>query len=369
MKMVKIALVIGTRPEIIKCAILANKLRETLGVNFQLWDTGQHYDYNLDEIFYNEMDIVRPDVNFGIKSGSTAEQISKIMWHVEHNINLFKPDIIIVVGDTNSTFGTAYIAKRYCIKLAHIEAGPREYFVNYVNGKPMFYKTEAMLNMAENLNRILIDNMSDYLFAPTQMSYDNLLREKLFGEKILSGDIQYDVLLKFLPKISKMSFSKQNFNLVTLHRAENTDYKINLIRIMNALIESNENILFPMHPRTKKKLEEIGKYNDVYNSGNITVCEPMGFFDFTNALLNCKKVFTDSGGVQKEAYLLNKPCVTLRTSTGWTDIVMSGSNKVVGSNKKLIIEELKNTATFISNDKNIYGNGKATEKIIKYLVK
>lgn len=367
--MVKVALIIGTRPEVIKVAILANKLREKLGNKFQFWDTGQHYDYTLDEIFYNEMDIVRPDVNFGIKSGSTSEQLGKIMYHVEDNINKFMPDTVIVVGDTNSTFGAAYMAKRMGIKLAHIEAGPREYFVNYVNDKPMFFKTPAMMNMAENLNRILIDNMSDYLFAPTPMSYDNLLREHLYGQKIFSGDIQFDVLLKFLPKIKQMPFPRKNFNLLTLHRAENTDFKINLIRLMNAFIESGEDVIFPMHPRTKKKLKEIGKYDDVAGAPNIHVCEPMGFFDFTNALLHCRKVFTDSGGVQKEAYLLNKQCVTLRDSTGWTDIVISGDNIVVGSNKNKIKEELKNTKTFISKNKGIYGDGKATEKIIKCLVK
>lgn len=366
--MTKIVLAIGTRPEVIKCAILANKLRSKLGGNFELWDSGQHYDYNLDEIFYNELNIIQPDVNFSA-SGSTANQLSKIMSCMETNINRFKPDIVIVVGDTNSTFGCAYIAKRCGCKLAHIEAGPREYFVNYVNDKPCFFKTKAMLNMAENLNRILIDKMSDVLFAPTPMSYDNLVREKLYGDKVLSGDIQYDVLLKFLPSINKMPFSKQDFNLLTLHRAENTDYKINLIRIMNAFIESNEEVLFPIHPRTRKKLEEIGKLEDVLKAKNITVCEPMGFLDFTNAILHCKKVFTDSGGVQKEAYLLGKPCVTLRQSTGWTDIVINGANKIVGSNKKLIKEELKSSTTFISKNDSIYGNGKATDKVINYLLK
>jgi UDP-N-acetylglucosamine 2-epimerase len=367
--MVKIALAIGTRPEIIKCVILANKLRSILGSDFELWDSGQHYDYNLDKIFYDELNMIQPDVNFNIRSGITSEQIGKIMFHMEENINRFKPNIVIVVGDTNSTFGAAYIAKRCGIKLAHIEAGPREYFVNYVNGHPTFFKTKAMLNMAENLNRILIDNMSDILFAPTPMSYDNLLREKLYGEKIYSGDIQYDVLLKWLPNINKMPFPRNGFNLLTLHRAENTDFKINLVRIMNAFIESNEDIIFPMHPRTKNKLQEIGKYSDVINAPHITVCEPMGFLDFTNAMIHAKKIFTDSGGVQKEAYLLGKPCVTLRESTGWTDIVLSGANRIVGSNKKHIIEELKSTENFINITDNIYGEGKATDKIIKYLMR
>jgi UDP-N-acetylglucosamine 2-epimerase len=226
-----------------------------------------------------------------------------------------------------------------------------------------------MMNMAENLNRILIDNMSNYLFAPTPMSHDNLIREHLYGDKILSGDIQFDVLLKFLPQIKKMPFPRKDFNLLTLHRAENTDFKISLVRIMNAFIESGEDVIFPMHPRTRKKLEEIGKLADVLKAEHITVCEPMGFFDFTNALLHCKKVFTDSGGVQKEAYLLGKQCVTLRDSTGWTDIVVSGDNMIVGSNKKKIMFELKNTKTFISKNKGIYGDGKATEKIIKCIMK
>src|SRR3972149_161031 len=356
----RIALIIGTRPEIIKCAILANRLREILGKDFQLWDTGQHYDYNMDEVFYNEMNIIKSDKNFDVKSGTLSEQMGRIIFHVEENLTKFKPNLVLVVGDTNSTFGSAFMAKRCGYKLAHIEAGPREYFVNYVDNKPMFFKTKAMLSMAENLNRILIDNMSDILFAPTPMSYDNLVREKLYGEKIFSGDIQDDVLLKFLPKINKMSFpieTFRDFNLVTLHRAENTDFKLNLIRIMNAFIESGEPIIFPMHPRTRKKLEEINKLDDVLKADNIKVCEPMGFFDFTNALIHCKKVFTDSGGVQKEAYLLNKPCVTLRVCSGWTDIVCSGANRVVGSSKKLILEELHSTPKFVSTQENIYGKG------------
>ena len=365
----KIALAIGTRPEVIKIAILANKLRSKLGGDFELWDSGQHYDYNLDEIFYEEMHITPPDVNFNIMSDCTSVQIGKMMACMEHHIERFKPNIVIVAGDTNSTYGAAYMAKRCNCKLAHIEAGPREYFVHYTNGHPTFFKTKAMLNMAENLNRILIDNMSDYLFAPTPMSHDNLLHERLFGDKILSGDIQFDVLLKWLPSIKNMPFPRKDFNLLTLHRAENTDFKINLVRIMNAFIESDEDIIFPMHPRTKAKLESIGKYRDVINAPHITVCEPMGFLDFTNALLHCKKVFTDSGGVQKEAYLLNKPCVTLRESTGWTDIVLSGDNRIVGSNKKHIMDELKNTTKFISKNKGIYGDGKATDRIINYLLK
>jgi UDP-N-acetylglucosamine 2-epimerase (non-hydrolysing) len=365
----KIVLIIGTRPEIIKVALLANKLRYKLGENFQLWDTGQHYDYNLDKIFYDEMGIISPDINFNVQSGTTAEQISRIMEATEKNLMEFKPTKVIVVGDTNSTFGSAFITKRCGIKLAHIEAGPREYFVQYINGKPCFHKSPAMLNMPENLNRILIDNMSDYLFAPTPMSYDNLVREKLYGQKYFTGDIQNDVIKYHLSRIKKLPFYKRDFTLLTLHRAENTDYKTVLIRIMNAFIESDKDILFPMHPRTKKRLQDIHKWNDVRKADNIYICEPMGFFDFMNALVQCDKVFTDSGGVQKEAYLLGKPCVTMRPTCGWIDVVLSGANKIVGSNKQLITEELNSPIKTINNSDNIFGNGKATDKIIKYLVK
>jgi UDP-N-acetylglucosamine 2-epimerase len=367
--MVKIALIIGTRPEVIKVATLANTLRAKLREDFQLWDTGQHYDYNLDQVFYDEMGITLPDVNFNIQSGATSEQIGKIMCHVENNLAIFKPNKVVVVGDTNSTFGAAFMAKRCGYKLAHIESGAREYFIQYLNGKPMFHKTKAMLTMPENLNRILIDNMSDYLFTPTPMSHENLLREKLYGDIVYSGDIQYDVLLKYLPNIKKRTFPHNNYNLLTLHRQENTNYKNVLIRIMDAFIESGEEVIFPIHPRTKKKLEEIGKYKDVQNASNINLVEPMGYFDFINAIIHSKKVFTDSGVVQTEAYFLEKPCVTLRESTGWTDLVMSGNNIVIGSNKKRIIEELKSTETFINKVHNIYGSGHATDIIVSHLLR
>lgn len=368
--MKKICLVLGTRPEIIKCAILANKLKQELGDNFQLYDTGQHYDYNMDKIFYDQMGIIPPDVNLDVRSGTTAEQMSILMSKVENELKRFNPQLVIVVGDTNSTFGTTYIAKRLGIKVAHIEAGPREYFINYIEGHPYFHKNVAMLNMPENLNRILIDNASDYLFAPTKMSYDNLIRENVLGKKMFSGDIQVDVLNKYLPQIQETLGAhgiENEYNLLTLHRAENTDNIINLKSIIDAFIESKRFTIFPIHPRTENKLKEINKYWEIKNNPNFFICPPLGFFEFSKLLMDCKKVFTDSGGVQKEAYLLKKPCVVLRHSTGWIDLVLAGACKVVGSSKQMIKEELDSTTSFKCTKLHIYGSN-ATNNIINKLL-
>lgn len=317
--------------------------------------TGQHYDYNMSPIFFKELSIPKPDYNLGVGSGSHGEQTARMIIEIEKVLVKEKPDLVLVYGDTNSTMAGAIVAAKMNIPLAHVEAGLRSYD----------------REMPEEINRVVTDHLSDLLFCPTETAVENLKKEGITEGVFNTGDVMYDAIVTYR-KLAHHSFSEggskilKNLNLkpktylyATVHRAENTDKKENLGNIVQAFSESAETIVFPSHPRTKKMLN---KFN-LALSDNVKIIDPVGYLDNLVLLGNAKKILTDSGGIQKEAYFLKIPCITLRNETEWVETVQDGWNVLVGADKEKILNMVeifnpkrKQTAKF--------GDGNAAEKII-----
>jgi UDP-GlcNAc3NAcA epimerase len=369
-KKIRIAVIIGTRPEIIKASIFAKELEQQDWIEYQIWDTGQHYDYNMSEVFYKELDIT-PNVNFGIGSGSHATQLSKLFIAVEKQLIEYKPDLVVLIGDTNSTMGVAFMAKRLNIPIAHIEAGCREFDVKYENELPTFSRNFDVMQFPEEVNRVITDRCSTLLFTATEFDLSNLRREDILGEYLFVGDITYDTFMAERERANKRDTLKtlnlsKGYNLITLHRAENTDDPERIKSIIEALIESKTYIVFPMHPRTKKVLESNGLLKSLDKNKYIRVIEPVGYLDMINLMTNANRIFTDSGGVQREAYFLRVPCVTLRNVSAWVELIKGGAIKIVGSDKELIIKELQSNTIFPSAmNEGIFGIGHASENIVQ----
>ncbi len=356
----KIVTVLGARPQFIKAALVSNELRK----NNQeiIIHTGQHYDMEMSDIFFKEMGIPTPDYNLGVGSGSHAYQTAEMMVKLEELFISEGPDLILLYGDTNSTLAAAITAAKLELPIAHIEAGPR-----------MFDKT-----VPEEMNRIVTDHLSTLLFAPTKKSMKNLQKEGLKEGVHLTGDVMLDLFMYFSKEADKQSDILKNLDLdgkdyilATVHRARNTDVKENLKAITGAFLEisAEEKIVFPVHPRTVKYLKEYELYDSLNQNPNILLIRPVGYLDMNVLTRNAKKIVTDSGGLQREAYYAKIPCITLDTSTAWQETVEEGWN--------IIFEEYKDKA-FIEKDtiskkiinfhpeekyRNIFGDGKAAEKI------
>lgn len=361
----KIVTVIGARPQFVKAAIVSKAIDDhnkesDNKVEELIVHTGQHFDENMSKIFFDQMKIRKPDYNLEIHSLSHGAMTGLMMSKIEEILIKEKPDWLLVYGDTNSTLAGALAAKKLHIKVAHVEAGLRSF-----NNK-----------MPEEINRILTDRISDILFCPTQKAVDNLDKEgynNIDSVIELPGDVMKDAALhykQFAEKPEDLDLP-DNFILSTIHRAENTDNLDNLKSIFNALsdIAKELAIVIPLHPRTKKIL---AKNNIKIDSNIICIAPPVGYLQMVYLLDKCKLVMTDSGGLQKEAYFFNKPCITLREETEWVELLDNGYNVIVGS------DEAKILASFISIKENnfkltikeeLYGNGKSSNAIIESLIK
>jgi len=356
--MMKLVIIVGTRPEIIQSSVLIHKLTKENWLAFQVCNTGQHYNYEMSEIFQEELNVCL-DRNFGVGSGSSMEQLAKIMVETEKALIEYRPDLMVVFGDTNSTLGAAIAAKKLNIPIAHVESGPREQIYDGKN----YHRDRAMNSYPQEANRIIVDIWSEILFAPTKDSVRNLKMEYVLGDIVFVGDIVQEILLKNLSPVSK----SENYILVTLHRAENTDNLIRLKEIVTALVESKTPIIFPIHPRTRKAMDESGLINLLIKNTLIHVCEPVSYREMLKLMLGAKYILTDSGGVQREAFYLKVPCLTLRNNTGWVETVQCGANKLI--EPKDIANELNKISSFPSQINPIFGDGKTSLKIVKHIKK
>jgi UDP-N-acetylglucosamine 2-epimerase len=344
--------VVGARPQFIKAALLSNEIRKS---NKEiLVHTGQHYDVELSDYFFKALEIPKPDYNLEVGSDSHGQQTGKMLIGIEEVILKEKPELVLTYGDTNSTLAGALAAVKLGVRTAHVEAGLRSY----------------NRSMPEEINRVLTDHISDLLFCPTKNAVLNLKKEDLTEGVHLVGDVMYDVALKYRGLASdkktyeRFGLKSNEYILVTMHRPSNTDREENLRNITNALIECGAPVIFPVHPRTMKFLKQYGLYNSLEKK--IILIKPVDYLDFINLLLNCKKIVTDSGGVQKEAYFFEKPCITLRSETEWVETVKDGWNVLVGADAKRIINAIQE---FKPKGKrgDHYGQGQTVRQIIKIL--
>lgn len=365
----KLLTIVGARPQFIKAASVSRAINQynqnLLSTTIQeiLVHTGQHYDPNMSDVFFAEMQIPKPDYHLGIGGSSHGSMTGRMLEKIEEVIFQEKPDVVLVYGDTNSTLAGALAAVKLHIPVAHVEAGLRSF----------------NMNMPEEVNRVLTDQISKWLFCPTETSVKNLQNERI-SEKTQSlitnvGDVMYDAVL-FYRKIAKptdpisslIDQLSSKFYLATVHRAENTDDPVRFSNIMDALntISETTPVVLPLHPRTRKLL------GSDYRS-QVRLIDPVGYFDMITLLTHCQAVFTDSGGLQKEAFFFHKPCITLRDETEWVELVAGRFNTLAGANREKIInsEQIIRHLTLCKDHEhyhNLYGNGKAAEKILKAML-
>lgn len=343
----KIVTVLGARPQFIKASMVSLEISRYQDIEEIIVHTGQHFDKNMSDIFFQQMGIKEPKYYLNINSTSHGAMTGKMLEEIEKVLLFELPYIVIVYGDTNSTLAGALAAKKLNIKVAHVEAGLRSY----------------NMKMPEEINRVLTDRISDFLFCPTEQAVKNLKTEgykNINTNIILSGDVMYDAALYYSKMAQKPDIKLPNeYILLTLHRQENTDNVENLKEIISAINEISQEIpiIFPIHPRTRKVLEK----NQIKLSKNVFIVDPVGYLEMLFLLRNCTLVVTDSGGLQKEAYFFKKICLTLRNETEWIELVKAGVNFLCGSNKINIIKNYikTNTINLFPAYEYTYGNGNA----------
>lgn len=346
-RMRKIVTIIGARPQFIKAAAVSGMLSgrmEEIVVH-----TGQHYDPNMSGIFFGELDLPEPKYNLGIGSGSHGAQTGKMLESIEQILLSEQPDFVLVYGDTNSTLAGALAASKLLIPVIHIEAGLRSF-------------NRAM---PEEQNRILTDHLSTLLFSPTKTSVHNLEKEGITSGVQLVGDVMFDSVLRFAgiakeksTVLEKEQLTENAFVLCTIHRAENTNDVQKLAAIFAGLEQSGEQVVLPLHPRTRAYMEA----NSIRPGENIRLIEPVGYLDMLRLESSAKKIVTDSGGVQKEAFFLGKPCITLRDETEWVETVENGWNVLTGANPAKISEAIRAFQP-CTERKPYFGDGNAARQI------
>lgn len=363
--MLKIINIVGARPQFIKSWPIIKKIRaynekkNNPKIIDILLHTGQHYDFELSKIFFDELGIKTPDYHLGVGSGTHGYQTGEMIKGIESVLLEEKPDFVLVYGDTNSTLAGAIASAKLGITLGHVEAGLRSY-----NKK-----------MPEEINRVLTDHISDLLFCPVESAVKNLKREGIVKGVYMTGDVMLDSIIMVEPLINKravtllrkLDLESKKYILCTIHRAENTDSYDNLSNIFMALktlVKHNQQVVLPIHPRTQKKLIEFKIKPD-----GIRLIKPLSYINMLALERNARLIITDSGGVQKEAYFLRVPCLTTRNETEWKETVLSGWNKIVGTNPKDIVEASFSYLPSKGEEKKIdFGNGNASGIILDLLI-
>lgn len=347
----KIVSVVGARPQFVKAAAVSRVLRQEH--EEILVHTGQHYDYQMSDLFFEELDIPHPDVNLSIGSGRHGWQTGKMLIEIENVLLETHPDWVLVYGDTNSTLAAALAAAKLTIPLAHVEAGLRSF--NRL--------------MPEEINRVLTDHVSTLLFCPTEIAAGNLHKEGITAGVHVVGDVMYDAALYYARLavqrsaiLDRLDLAPKAYLLATIHRPGNTDLAEHLQSIFEAFAQVGETVVFPAHPRTMQAIERLG----AAVPGNVRLIEPVGYLDMLVLERHARLILTDSGGVQKEAYFACVPCITLREETEWEETVQAGWNVLVGADRHKIVQMVSELAP-PSAHPDFYGSGDATGKMVEIL--
>ena len=348
--LMKIASIVGARPNFVKLAPVSREIRKKM--EEVIIHTGQHYDYEMDRIFFQELGIPDPDYHLGIGSGTHGRQTGEMLKLIEEILLKEHPDIALVFGDTNTTLAGALAAAKLHIPVAHVEAGLRSF-----NKK-----------MPEEVNRVLVDHCSDFLFCPTKTAVENLQQESIVDGVSLTGDVMLDILqecIHIAEKNSKileeLDLRSKEYFLATVHRAENTDDPERLKNIVEAL-GCIENVIFPCHPRTRKRLEDQHLWDEL--NKKVRIIKPVGYLDMLLLEKSARRILTDSGGMQKEAYMLKIPCITMRDETEWLETVEDGWNVLVGADKERIMDAAHHFESKRAQ-RNVFGEGDASRNIVK----
>ncbi len=351
----KVVTVVGARPQFIKAAPVHRVLRRR--AQEILVHTGQHYDPRLSKVFFDELNIPQPDYHLGVGSKSHGAQTGEMLLKVEEVLEKVRPDLLLVYGDTNSTLAGALAAAKMHIPIAHVEAGLRSF----------------NRRMPEEINRVLTDHLSRWLFCPTQTAVQNLEREGISKGVHLTGDVMLDAVLynRKLAEdrsriLEQLELEPGQYLLITLHRAENTDDLRRMKSIVDAFNELSIPAVLPMHPRTRNRLKqmELSLSNPL-----VKVIEPVGYLDMLQLEANARKILTDSGGVQKEAFFLQVPVITMRDETEWVETVEQGANRLTGANKAAILEAVERFEVDFTRVSSVFGDGRAAERIVDHLMR
>jgi UDP-N-acetylglucosamine 2-epimerase len=338
--------VVGARPQFVKAWVVGRALRRRHRET--LLHTGQHYDDTMSRVFFDELAIPEPDVNLGVGSGGHGQQTGAMLAGIESEILTRRPDWVLVYGDTNSTLAGALAAVKLQVPVGHVEAGLRSF----------------NRRMPEELNRVLTDHVSTLLFCPTETAIQNLAREGITAGVDLVGDVMYDATVAALDRVGRSVLDRHGLDgrvyvLATVHRAENTDDPGRLEQIVRGLAGLDRPVLWPVHPRTRTRLGSL-------RGGNIIMTEPFGYLDMLSAERSASTIVTDSGGVQKEAYILGVPCVTVRDETEWVETVETGWNRLAGADAERIVA-LANLPPPTGERPSLFGDGRASERIVALL--
>lgn len=348
----KILSIIGARPQFIKEAVIQNEIKKFNDMEEIVVHTGQHYDSNMSRVFFDVLNMRKPDYNLGIKASKHGEMTGKMIIELEEIILKEKPDVVLVYGDTNSTLAGAIAASKLKVKIAHVEAGLRQ--------EPK--------DMPEEINRVLTDRISNYLFTPSNLGVENLRREGITQGAFFTGDVMYDIFLKMKPRfdyslMEKLGLKENQFIMMTLHRDFNVDVPHRLEKILKDVnkISKEIKVVLPLHPRTKKRITEFGF---THLTSEILITEPIDYLQLMGLTQNCYMVITDSGGYQKEAYFSRKQAVVIMPDTSWRELTDLGLN--ILSDEDNIYRNVMEAKT-VEYVENIYGDGKAAEKVIYIL--
>jgi UDP-GlcNAc3NAcA epimerase len=373
----KILSIVGARPQFVKVAMMAEAIRDykrkvETGTKLEhvLVHTGQHYDPNLSDVFFNQLPLPEPHYNLSIGSGTHAQQTGELLKRIENALIKERPDVVVLYGDTNSTIAGGLAASKMHIKIAHVEAGLRSF--NRL--------------MPEEINRVVADHLSDLLFCPTQTAINHLKSEGITSGVYLSGDVMLDAVLAFRPiantrsrVLSKLNLVPSEYMLCTMHRAENTNSDMHIAKLVQLLTRIGRPLVFPMHPRTRDRLANSSQLREPANSllstKNLHVIDPVSYLDMLTLTSNARLVLTDSGGLQKEAYFLGVPCLTLRGETEWIETLKGGWNRLVNAESDEtipLVESLWNGNGMRPSGRpnlSAFGGGEAAKLILQQLVR